>query len=143
MAKGFLPNPGDIVGYEEPGGLGVRVDSGVRAGSAISQYYDNLIAKLVVWGRDRTEAIERSRRALSEFAITGVVADRYADHVSLQLTVRGMEDRRDAIARACEHPAAPKAKRMPPPDRSLLVPVVAEPASCGRTWTRASAGSRV
>ncbi|MCB2223877.1 MAG: acetyl-CoA carboxylase biotin carboxylase subunit [Actinobacteria bacterium] len=71
-AKGFLPNPGDIVEYEEPGGLGIRVDSGVRAGSAISQYYDNLIAKLVVWGRDRTEAIERSRRALAEFTITGV-----------------------------------------------------------------------
>jgi len=71
-ARGFLPSPGDIVEYREPGGLGIRVDSGVEAGSAISQYYDNLIAKLVVWGRDRTEAIERSRRALSEFTITGV-----------------------------------------------------------------------
>jgi len=71
-ATGFLPSPGDIVEYSEPGGLGVRVDSGVQAGSAISQYYDNLIAKLVVWGRDRTEAIERSRRALSEFTISGV-----------------------------------------------------------------------
>ncbi|MCJ7726745.1 MAG: acetyl-CoA carboxylase biotin carboxylase subunit [Acidimicrobiia bacterium] len=71
-ATGFLPSPGDIVDYREPGGLGIRVDSGVQAGSAISQYYDNLIAKLVVWGRDRPEAIERSRRALAEFTITGV-----------------------------------------------------------------------
>jgi len=71
-ALGFLPSPGDVVDYREPGGLGIRVDSGVQAGSAISQYYDNLIAKLVVWGRDRNEAIERSRRALAEFTITGV-----------------------------------------------------------------------
>ena len=69
---GFLPNPGDIVEYHEPGGLGIRLDSGVRAGSTISQYYDNLIAKLVVWGRDRDEAISRGRRALEAFKISGV-----------------------------------------------------------------------
>jgi acetyl-CoA/propionyl-CoA carboxylase biotin carboxyl carrier protein len=71
-ARNFLPNPGTIVDYQEPGGFGVRVDSGVRTGSAISQYYDNLIAKLVVWGRDRSEAIDRAKRALGEFTITGV-----------------------------------------------------------------------
>ncbi len=70
--RNFLPNPGTIVGYREPGGFGVRVDSGVAAGSQVSQYYDNLIAKLVVWGRDRTEAIERAQRALGEFEITGI-----------------------------------------------------------------------
>ncbi len=71
-AKGFLPSPGTIVEYEEPGGFGVRVDSGAVAGAAISQYYDNLVAKLVVWGRDREEAIARGQRALRAFRITGI-----------------------------------------------------------------------
>ncbi len=71
-ARGFMPNPGTIVEYREPGGPGVRVDSGVSAGSSISQYYDNLIAKLIVWGRDRTEAICRGRNALKTFEITGL-----------------------------------------------------------------------
>jgi acetyl-CoA/propionyl-CoA carboxylase biotin carboxyl carrier protein len=71
-ARNFLPNPGKIVGYREPGGFGVRVDSGVVGGSAISQYYDNLIAKLVVWGHDREAAVARAVRALEEFEITGV-----------------------------------------------------------------------
>ncbi|MDQ3782791.1 MAG: acetyl-CoA carboxylase biotin carboxylase subunit [Actinomycetota bacterium] len=71
-AKGFLPSPGTIIEYDEPGGFGVRVDSGAAAGSAISQYYDNLVAKLVVWGRDREEAIDRGRTALQAFHITGI-----------------------------------------------------------------------
>ncbi|MDX2342353.1 MAG: acetyl-CoA carboxylase biotin carboxylase subunit [Acidimicrobiia bacterium] len=71
-SRNFMPNPGTIVDYREPGGPGVRVDSGVAAGSAISQYYDNLIAKLVVWGRDRDEAICRGRNALKSFQITGL-----------------------------------------------------------------------
>ncbi len=71
-ANGFLPSPGQISEYSEPGGFGVRVDSGYGAGSAISQYYDNLVAKLIVWGRDRDEAISRSRRALREFVVGGI-----------------------------------------------------------------------
>jgi len=71
-ATGFLPSPGQIVEYTEPGGFGVRVDSGYRAGGAVSQYYDNLVSKLIVWGRDRTEAIARARRAVAEYQITGI-----------------------------------------------------------------------
>ena len=71
-AQNFLPTTGQIVEYREPGGFGVRVDAGYAAGSAISQYYDNLVAKLVVWGRDRAEAIARGERALREFHITGI-----------------------------------------------------------------------
>ena len=70
--RGFMPTPGQIVDYREPSGPGVRVDSGVMASSRVSQYYDNLMAKLVVWGATRQEAIRRGKRALSEFVITGV-----------------------------------------------------------------------
>jgi acetyl-CoA/propionyl-CoA carboxylase biotin carboxyl carrier protein len=69
---GFAPTPGTLVEYREPGGFGIRVDSGVVTGTIISQYYDNLIAKLVVWGRDRDEAIARGKRALTDFHIHGV-----------------------------------------------------------------------
>ncbi|HLA66933.1 MAG TPA: acetyl-CoA carboxylase biotin carboxylase subunit [Acidimicrobiia bacterium] len=71
-ARNFLPSPGRIVDYREPGGFGVRVDSGYGPGSAVSQYYDNLVSKLVVWGRDRDEAMARARRALNEYTITGI-----------------------------------------------------------------------
>ncbi|HHC07648.1 MAG TPA: acetyl-CoA carboxylase biotin carboxylase subunit [Actinobacteria bacterium] len=71
-AHDFRPDPGTLATYREPAGPGVRVDSGVRQGSVISQYYDNLIAKLVVRGRDRDEAIRRARRALREFVVEGV-----------------------------------------------------------------------
>jgi len=71
-AAGFLPSPGQISDYSEPGGFGVRVDSGYGAGSAISQYYDNLVSKVIVWGRDREEALSRSRRALREYTIGGI-----------------------------------------------------------------------
>ncbi|MCB1247025.1 MAG: hypothetical protein KDB69_07165, partial [Acidimicrobiia bacterium] len=71
-SRGFVPNPGTLVRYREPSGPGIRVDSGVVQGSTISQYYDNMIAKLIVTGRDRDEALRRSRRALEEFAVGGV-----------------------------------------------------------------------
>ncbi len=68
----FVPSTGIISDYREPSGPGIRVDSGVVAGSEISMYYDPIIAKLVVWGRSREEAIERTERALSEYRISGV-----------------------------------------------------------------------
>ena len=69
----FLPNAGSIGEYVEPGGPGVRVDSGARAGTEIPPSYDSLIAKLICFGADRQEAIRRTLRALDEFRIEGVV----------------------------------------------------------------------
>ncbi|MCP9487319.1 MAG: acetyl-CoA carboxylase biotin carboxylase subunit [Gaiellaceae bacterium MAG52_C11] len=72
VAKGFLPAPGRITAYREPGGPGIRVDSGVVAGSEITGLYDPMIAKLIVHGVDREHARRRMLRALEEFAIEGL-----------------------------------------------------------------------
>lgn len=71
-AKNFMPSPGKVVNYLPPGGYGVRVDSAVYPGYEISPFYDSMVAKLIVWGTDRNEAISRMRRALDEFVIEGV-----------------------------------------------------------------------
>ncbi len=68
----FAPSPGQLIGYRSPGGIGVRVDSGVHQDYIMSSLYDPMISKLVVWGRNRDEAIIRMRRALYEYIIVGV-----------------------------------------------------------------------
>ncbi|NES84591.1 MAG: acetyl-CoA carboxylase biotin carboxylase subunit [Moorea sp. SIO2B7] len=68
----FRPHPGRISGYLPPGGPGVRMDSHVYTDYEIPPYYDSLIGKLIVWGRDRKAAITRMKRALRECAITGI-----------------------------------------------------------------------
>ena len=70
--QSFAPAPGLVTDYHAPGGLAVRVDSALYNGYRIPPYYDSLIAKLIVWGESRDEAIARLRRALSEFVIGGV-----------------------------------------------------------------------
>ena len=71
-AKGFLPGPGRVNQVRFPAGPGVRVDTHLYPGYEIPQYYDSMVAKLIVWGESRDVAISRMRRALSEFEIDGV-----------------------------------------------------------------------
>ena len=68
----FVPSPGTITHFHTPGGLGVRVDSGVYSGYRIPPYYDSLIGKLIVHGRTRVECMMRLRRALDEFVVDGI-----------------------------------------------------------------------
>jgi acetyl-CoA carboxylase biotin carboxylase subunit len=74
-ANGFLPSTGTIGWMRLPGGPGVRWDSGVEAGDAVSLHYDSMLAKLIVWGETRDAAIERMRRALDELVITGIATN--------------------------------------------------------------------
>ena len=68
----FLPSPGTISTLKAPDGFGVRFDAGYESGDTVSQYYDNLIGKLIVWGKDRPSAIARTIRALEEMKVEGV-----------------------------------------------------------------------
>jgi acetyl-CoA carboxylase biotin carboxylase subunit len=70
--RNFLPSPGRIEAYFAPGGPGVRIDSHAYPGYSIPPFYDSLVGKVIVWGRDREEAIQRMQRALDEYAITGI-----------------------------------------------------------------------
>jgi acetyl-CoA carboxylase biotin carboxylase subunit len=69
--KRFLPGPGKITAWSEPSGEGVRVDSGYAAGDTVTPYYDPLMAKLCVWGPDRSAALERARAAVADFQVEG------------------------------------------------------------------------
>jgi acetyl-CoA/propionyl-CoA carboxylase biotin carboxyl carrier protein len=71
-SKSFAPAPGKIGAYREPSGPGVRVDSGVEAGTEVSPMYDPMVAKLIVWDADRKQATQRMLRALEEFEIEGL-----------------------------------------------------------------------
>ncbi|HKI77621.1 MAG TPA: acetyl-CoA carboxylase biotin carboxylase subunit [Ignavibacteriaceae bacterium] len=71
-AAGFRPSPGRIESLHFPGGYGVRVDSHIYQGYSIPPYYDSLIAKLIVWGKNRQHTIARGRRALEEFTVEGI-----------------------------------------------------------------------
>jgi acetyl-CoA carboxylase, biotin carboxylase subunit len=81
----FAPSSGRITGLNLPGGIGVRVDTAAYTDSVIPPYYDSLIAKLITHGKDRTEAIQRMKRALSMFVIEGI-------HTSVPLHERILED---------------------------------------------------
>ncbi|MEL6349113.1 MAG: acetyl-CoA carboxylase biotin carboxylase subunit [Myxococcota bacterium] len=71
-ARNWAPSPGQVTGYREPGGPWVRVDGGVYPGGEVTVYYDPMVAKLVVWGQDRPEAIQRTLRALREYRVRGI-----------------------------------------------------------------------
>jgi acetyl-CoA carboxylase biotin carboxylase subunit len=71
-SNNFIPSPGEVTSFYQPGGPGTRVDTHIYASYTIPPYYDSLIAKLIVWGKDRQESISRINRALDEFVVEGI-----------------------------------------------------------------------
>ncbi len=131
----FRPALGTISEYHEPVGLGVRVDSGVRANWEIPEYYDSLLAKLITWGADRQEAIDRMKRALRDYKIEGVItsipffraAMEHPVFVKGEATVNFIPWNRDELmAKVKEYspPApTPTPSEEPPPARTFEVEV--------------------
>ena len=70
--KTFIPSPGTITQYHQPGGLGVRVDSALYQGYSIPPHYDSMIAKLITFGESRHESLQKMKRALEEYVIMGI-----------------------------------------------------------------------
>ena len=111
----FLPSPGPITKLVTPDGFGVRFDGGYESGDSISQYYDNLVGKLIVWGRDRDVAIARTIRALEEMTVEGVAttipADlailRHPDFVACTHSTKWVEERLDLSSVSATPAAAP------------------------------------
>ncbi len=111
----FLPSPGLITRLRLPQGFGVRCDSGFEAGDTVSAFYDNLVAKIVVWGRDRDAARRRLLRAISEMEVEGIATTapaieailRHPDFIEARHSTRWLEETLDFSGLAGSSSPAP------------------------------------
>jgi len=127
----FLPSPGTITKLVPSDGFGVRWDGGYESGDTISQYYDNLVGKLIVWGKDRPTAIARTIRALEEMVVEGVAttipADiailQHPDFQAMQHSTKWVEEKLDLSGLETPKPAAPAEGEDPLVQRNTTVEV--------------------
>src|SRR5256714_2076068 len=114
----FLPSPGTIPRFRRADGFGVRTDAGYDEGDTVSQFYDNLVAKLVVWGSDREHARRRLIRALEETEIQGIATTipahlailAHPDFIAGEHSTKWVEERLDlsSVGASAPTPAAPR-----------------------------------
>jgi acetyl-CoA/propionyl-CoA carboxylase biotin carboxyl carrier protein len=127
----FLPSPGTITKLVPPDGFGVRFDAGYMSGDTVSQYYDNLVGKLIVWGKDRPTAIARTIRALEEMEIEGVhttiPADlailKHPDFQAMEHSTKWVEEKLDLSGIEAPKPPAPAEGDEPLVQRATTVEV--------------------
>ena len=128
----FLPSPGTISKLVAPDGFGIRFDAGYESGDVVSQYYDNLVGKLIVWGKDRPTAIARTIRALEEMVVEGVAttipADlailRHADFQAMEHSTKWVEETLDLSGiESPKPPVAPDGGDAPLVQRTTTVEV--------------------
>jgi len=127
----FLPSPGPIESLRTPSGFGVRFDTGYESGDEISQYYDNLVGKLIVWGKDRPTAIARTITALEEMEVKGVAttipADlailRHPDFADVTHSTKWVEQTLDLSEVSSSPAAAPAEEAEPLVERKTTVEV--------------------
>jgi acetyl-CoA/propionyl-CoA carboxylase, biotin carboxylase, biotin carboxyl carrier protein len=144
--RGFLPTPGTITALRWPGGPGIRVDAGYEAGDAVSPFYDDLLGKVIAWGRDRDQAIGRMRAALDDLEVRGVASTapalaRVLDHHDFRAAAHWttwLEEAVDlaGLARPATSEAAPEA-----PDLTVTVDGRAWPVRLFRHRPRAATGA--
>lgn len=120
-ANGFLPTSGKINSLDVPGGIGVRIDSGIEAGSVVGAGFDSMMAKLIVTGKDRAQAISRARRALDEFRIEGVASTLPFHCAVLQETdfAKDFKVHTRWIEEVFTQPIEPGERSLPEPDPGL------------------------
>ncbi|MGA1438323.1 MAG: acetyl/propionyl/methylcrotonyl-CoA carboxylase subunit alpha [Ilumatobacteraceae bacterium] len=143
----FLPSPGPISKLVAPDGFGVRFDSGYESGDEISQYYDNLVGKLIVWARDRDVCIARTIRALEELVVEGVAttipADlailRHPDFAAVTHSTKWVEQVLDLSEITAAGPGAPPESGEPLVERATTVEVNGKRFGV-RMWVPESAG---
>jgi acetyl-CoA/propionyl-CoA carboxylase, biotin carboxylase, biotin carboxyl carrier protein len=141
--RGFLPTPGTIAALRWPGGPGIRVDAGYQAGDEVSPYYDDLLGKVIAWGRNRDQAIGRMRAALADLEVGGVASTapalaRVLDHHDFRAAAHWTTWLEEAVDLAGLARPAPAQAEPEAPDFTVTVDGRAWPVRLYRPRPRAS-----